>query len=615
MLSTAASNALLKTLEEPPEHVVFVLATTEPEKVLPTIRSRTQHFEFNLLPADVLADHVRHVIADAGLELGEDVGRSRRQGRPWLGTRHALRARPGRRRPVACRRRRSRSTTSSTRSVVPTPAPPWWPSTPACVPAATPGCWPRRSSRRCATPSCRPWALRPAASPSGRRPGRARSARPSARPRSPGRSRPSAAPWSRCASAPDPRIPLEVALVQLARPEAAGDTDALARRVEALERALASGVPAPTAERRASDGRSACPPTVRRRGGTDRRHHRSGRSGGHAAGCRGGAAPAWPSTRPRRRTPPSRQHPTRSRLGPGPTLGAVKRQRGAADAGEEDAPPALLPPRPRPPTPVWPPTGRPHRRTPAAAAQTAGAAESAGLPSPEALTEAWESEVLESLQGAGQGAVQAGALPRRRWPHGPLRRCPTSPTCATASTSSTRCAPPSSRTSVGPYRSSSSSTRTAPVRIVGVVGPDGVRGGVRRRRRRARGGAGRPRRAHRRPRCRLRRPRPTEGRLPRRRAAGGPVSDHTPETRSVHRPVGRSTGCSAVCRGGGLGDLFAQAQAGHGGQPGRGRHQEVEGSAGGGMVRIVATGAGEVRRGARSTRRWSTPTTSKDSRT
>ncbi|WCO67351.1 DNA polymerase III subunit gamma/tau [Iamia majanohamensis] len=71
MLSTGASNALLKTLEEPPDHVVFVLATTDPQKVLPTIRSRTQHFEFHLLPADVLADHVRWVIADAGLDVDE----------------------------------------------------------------------------------------------------------------------------------------------------------------------------------------------------------------------------------------------------------------------------------------------------------------------------------------------------------------------------------------------------------------------------------------------------------------------------------------------------------------------------------------------------------------
>ncbi|MGH9229904.1 MAG: DNA polymerase III subunit gamma/tau [Acidimicrobiales bacterium] len=69
MLSQGAENALLKTLEEPPEHVVFVLATTDPQKVRPTIRSRTQHFEFRLLSPDVLADHVRHVIADAGLGL------------------------------------------------------------------------------------------------------------------------------------------------------------------------------------------------------------------------------------------------------------------------------------------------------------------------------------------------------------------------------------------------------------------------------------------------------------------------------------------------------------------------------------------------------------------
>lgn len=72
MLTAGAANTLLKTLEEPPAHVVFILCTTDPQKVLPTIRSRTQHFEFHLLNADELADHVRFVIADAGLELGED---------------------------------------------------------------------------------------------------------------------------------------------------------------------------------------------------------------------------------------------------------------------------------------------------------------------------------------------------------------------------------------------------------------------------------------------------------------------------------------------------------------------------------------------------------------
>lgn len=72
MLTKGAANALLKSLEEPPPHVVFILATTNPQDLLPTIKSRTQHFEFDLLPSEVLADHIRHVIADAGLDLGED---------------------------------------------------------------------------------------------------------------------------------------------------------------------------------------------------------------------------------------------------------------------------------------------------------------------------------------------------------------------------------------------------------------------------------------------------------------------------------------------------------------------------------------------------------------
>ncbi len=71
MLTTGASNALLKTLEEPPSHVRFVLATTDPHKVLDTIRSRTQHFEFTLLGAEALAEHVRWVIEDAGLDVDE----------------------------------------------------------------------------------------------------------------------------------------------------------------------------------------------------------------------------------------------------------------------------------------------------------------------------------------------------------------------------------------------------------------------------------------------------------------------------------------------------------------------------------------------------------------
>jgi DNA polymerase-3 subunit gamma/tau len=68
MLSAAASNTLLKTLEEPPAHVVFVLATTDPQKVLPTIRSRTQHFEFTLLSHEELVGHLSDILAREGVE-------------------------------------------------------------------------------------------------------------------------------------------------------------------------------------------------------------------------------------------------------------------------------------------------------------------------------------------------------------------------------------------------------------------------------------------------------------------------------------------------------------------------------------------------------------------
>ncbi len=72
MLSKGASAALLKTLEEPPSHVVFVLATTDPEKVAETIRSRTQHLQFHLLPVDELEAHVRWVASDAGIDISDE---------------------------------------------------------------------------------------------------------------------------------------------------------------------------------------------------------------------------------------------------------------------------------------------------------------------------------------------------------------------------------------------------------------------------------------------------------------------------------------------------------------------------------------------------------------
>ncbi|CAB4658860.1 unannotated protein [freshwater metagenome] len=72
MLTRAAEAALLKTLEEPPEQVVFVLATTDPQKVSETIRSRVQHLQFHLLPMDQLEKYVRFVATSAELEVDDD---------------------------------------------------------------------------------------------------------------------------------------------------------------------------------------------------------------------------------------------------------------------------------------------------------------------------------------------------------------------------------------------------------------------------------------------------------------------------------------------------------------------------------------------------------------
>lgn len=72
MLTTDASNTLLKSLEEPPEHVVFVLATTESEKVLPTIRSRAQHFEFMLYPVEQIIENLASVLDREGIGYEPD---------------------------------------------------------------------------------------------------------------------------------------------------------------------------------------------------------------------------------------------------------------------------------------------------------------------------------------------------------------------------------------------------------------------------------------------------------------------------------------------------------------------------------------------------------------
>jgi DNA polymerase-3 subunit gamma/tau len=71
MVSTSGFNALLKLVEEPPEHLKFVFATTEPDKVLQTIRSRTHHYPFRLVPPRALEEHLRSLCAQEGVTIDD----------------------------------------------------------------------------------------------------------------------------------------------------------------------------------------------------------------------------------------------------------------------------------------------------------------------------------------------------------------------------------------------------------------------------------------------------------------------------------------------------------------------------------------------------------------
>ena len=73
MVTTAGFNALLKIVEEPPEHLIFIFATTEPEKVLPTIRSRTHHYPFRLLPPRTMRSLIGRICEQEGVVVEDAV--------------------------------------------------------------------------------------------------------------------------------------------------------------------------------------------------------------------------------------------------------------------------------------------------------------------------------------------------------------------------------------------------------------------------------------------------------------------------------------------------------------------------------------------------------------
>jgi DNA polymerase III subunit gamma/tau len=73
MLTSEAANALLKTLEEPPEHAILILATTESHKILPTIASRCQRFDFRRIPLQSIIDRLSLICREEGIQAGEGV--------------------------------------------------------------------------------------------------------------------------------------------------------------------------------------------------------------------------------------------------------------------------------------------------------------------------------------------------------------------------------------------------------------------------------------------------------------------------------------------------------------------------------------------------------------
>ena len=81
MVTSAGFNALLKVVEEPPEHLKFIFATTEPEKVIGTIRSRTHHYPFRLVPPGTLREYLGEVCGQEDIPVEDGCAAAGRAGR------------------------------------------------------------------------------------------------------------------------------------------------------------------------------------------------------------------------------------------------------------------------------------------------------------------------------------------------------------------------------------------------------------------------------------------------------------------------------------------------------------------------------------------------------
>ena len=400
MLSTAASNALLKTLEEPPAHVVFVLATTDPQKVLPTIRSRTQHFEFRLLGAETLVSLLEEVRTAAGLELGDDalglaVRRGRGSARDTLSVLDQLAASDhldddlpelGTVAAALAERDASAALVAVSRLVDEG----WGPA----QLAADLVDYLRQGFLSLVAPDLVALAgtERDAVADVASRLGLAGVVRAM---------EVIGAAQVQMRDAPDPRVNLEVSLVRLAHPEADEGPEAILARLERLERAVAAldaGGPSgarPSARPAVAAPAHATAPPV------------------HAAGPPPQASPP-PQAEPSAEPPvdaPAEPAPAAAGSGGRPTLGALRRQAARA-AGTATPEPAAVTDS-APPAPVASPSSPEPTAAPAATPAEAPPAETAapaagGLPSRDQLTEAWGDHVLPTLRPKAKALLVAG---------------------------------------------------------------------------------------------------------------------------------------------------------------------------------------------------------------
>ncbi len=415
MLSTAASNALLKTLEEPPGHVVFVLATTDAQKVLPTIRSRTQHYEFRLLGSETLSGLLRQVRDATGLELPDEaldaaVRRGRGSARDALSALDQVAAGGTVDDDIAVLAELGEALAERdpARSLV----------------AVAQACEAGRDAQRLATDLAEYLRQGFLAIVAGELVSLAGAER--AQVEDTGR-RMGLPALVRCLEelgraqvdmrdVPDPRVHLEVALIKLTHPLADESTSALLERVERLERALADGAgptapapPARTLEPPPPPPGSPPPP----------------RAGARPARSAPPAAPeATPTPAPD--APPGGDADASAAVGPGDavggpdlarrTLGAIRRQSGSGSRSpRRDDPPAVAPDpgvaAPAAPAPAPGPAAAAGPAPPAAPTSPGGARPPTGvatLPTRDELVQVWGDGLLAGLPSRARARFRMG---------------------------------------------------------------------------------------------------------------------------------------------------------------------------------------------------------------